>query len=371
MGGSSYSPGGGQTLAGKTFGAYDQALKGAGQQMNTGGALMKQGTNAMGNAYNQMGISAGQYGGMADYGSGRGESLANSNLAPYMNPYQKNVIRGTMGELNRQETMQGNDIGSAAQAAGAYGGDRQAVQLAENNRNFDTQRYNALAGLNSSNFQNAQNMANTDISRNLGAQQFGIAGRAGMAGQMGQLGQSAAQMGQNASQYGQGQMGQLANMGFGMGQTLQNSQAQAGAAQQALQQQILNGIKGATQGYTGYGDTGLQRYFGSISSPGGYGQQNSQTNPGLLGMIGGIGSIIAPFMSDARLKKNIEPVGLMIITGDDGDKHSLNVYDYLYAWESEDDPKTRGVMAQELLPIKPSAVVTLPNGYMAVHYSML
>ena len=353
---SQYSPSGGG-LPSQTFGAYNAALKGAGQQMNQGGALLKNGTQAMGQAGNQ-------YAGMTNYGSGNGESLSNTNLQPYMNPYQKSVIDTTMKEMGRQETMQGNQIGSAAQAAGAYGGDRQAVQLAENNRNFDMQRGATLAQLNSGNFQNAQNMANTDINRNLGAQQFGIGG-------LGALGQSATQMGQNAQQYGQGQFGQLANMGFGMGQQLQNNQMTMGQMQQTQQQQILDNIKKSTQGFTGFGDTGLQRYFGSISNPGNYGTSTSQSNPGLLGMIGGIGSIIAPFLSDVRLKRDVKPVGVLVITGDDGNKHPVKVYDYNYLWDKHGDPKTRGVMAQELLEVKPSAVVTMPNGYLAVHYSML
>lgn len=65
-------------------------------------------------------------------------------------------------------------------------------------------------------------------------------------------------------------------------------------------------------------------------------------------------------MSDRRLKENIVQVG----------EHSLGVpiCEYNYIGEPE---RHIGVMAQDVLPIMPEAVITMPNGYMAVNYGAL
>jgi hypothetical protein len=277
-------------------------------------------------------------------------SLANTSLTPYMNPFQQSVIDTTMGELNRQETLQGNAMQDQAQRAGAFGGDRMAVQQAENNRNFDMTRASTLANLNSANFNNAQQMGTNDLNRNMQAQQsnqgvnanmmqagasglaglgqsgasglgslgqFGVSGLSNLAGQgasglgsvgqfgvsglgsMGQsgtsglagVGQGMAGMGQNQMQFGQGQMGNLASQGFNMGQQINSNQMQVGNQQQGQLQDILNNIMGQTNSWQNYGDTGLQRYFGATQSPNGYG--TSTTNGTVTGSSNpGLGGIL-------------------------------------------------------------------------------
>jgi hypothetical protein len=380
MGGNSFTGPAGQTtgatgatgpLSQNVMGAYNQALGGARDAIGQGNNLMGRGLGTLGQATGIMGNMAGM-----NPGNVKAGQLAGTNLNPYMNPYQRNVINTTMGEMNRQETMQDNNIQDAAQRAGAFGGDRMAIQQAENNRNYDAQRAQTLAGLNSSNFANAQQMATGDINRTMqanlanqgvraGQQQFGAQGLAG-------VGQGLMGMGQNQNQFGQNQLGNLANMGFGWGQNLEQRQMQMGGMQQQQQQQLLDLIKGQTQGWTGYGDTGLARYFGSISSPNGYGTQNSNSttssNPGIMGILGGIGSMIAPFMSDIRLKKNVKPSGFIKVKGDNGTSHDLGVYEYNYMWDNK--TRYRGVMAQEVLQVKPSAVIQVGD-FLAVNYAAL
>ena len=65
-------------------------------------------------------------------------------------------------------------------------------------------------------------------------------------------------------------------------------------------------------------------------------------------------------LSDRRLKTDIEKVG----ERDDG----LGVYAFRYLWSPV---RHIGVMAQEVLNVKPEAVVHLPGGYMAVNYGAL
>ena len=84
--------------------AYTQAANG----MTQAGAM----TQAAG-AYKPMQVGAGQ--------------LSSTSLTPYMNPYTKNVIDTSMGDLNRARTMAMNDVGASATSAGAFGGSRHGV----------------------------------------------------------------------------------------------------------------------------------------------------------------------------------------------------------------------------------------------------
>lgn len=318
-------PGAGQAMQG-----YGQAMPGIGSAMGSYGEMGGGLGNAMG-AYNQMtGMTP------SDIQAG---SLPQTDLGGYMNPYQKQVTDATMSELNRQETMQDNALQDQAQRAGAFGGDRMAIQQAENNRNFDATRAQTLANLNSQNFNNAQNMATQDINRNFQAQQSnqgmksnmmqsGAAGLAGLAGQgasglsqlgqfgasglgqmglaglsgFGGMGQARAGMGQNQMQFGQNQLGALSQQGFNMGQSITNQNLAMGQMQQQQQQQLLDAIKAQTQAWQNYGDTGLARYFGATQSPNGYGTTNTTgnttttNNPGGMGILGSVLQLGGLFM---------------------------------------------------------------------------
>lgn len=95
----------------------------------------------------------------------------------------------------------------------------------------------------------------------------------------------------------------------------------------------------------------------------GAGQTSNSTSSGkskngLGGLIGTVGASLAA--SDRRLKKNI----FKITTRDDG----LNVYQYRYL---DGEGPHIGVMADEVLKIKPEALGPTINGYMTVDYSKL
>jgi len=78
-------------------------------------------------------------------------------------------------------------------------------------------------------------------------------------------------------------------------------------------------------------------------------------------LIGALGSAAAgaAMASDRRLKKNIRRIG------------KIGPYKW-YSYEYKgSNMRQVGVMAQEVLRIKPSAVVTMPNGFMAVKYGEL
>ena len=78
---------------------------------------------------------------------------------------------------------------------------------------------------------------------------------------------------------------------------------------------------------------------------------------GGAGMLGGA-ALMRP--SDIRLKKNIIKLGIHKTLG-------IGLYTWDYLWGE----KGLGVMAQELEHVMPEAVITMPNGFKAVNYSML
>lgn len=80
------------------------------------------------------------------------------------------------------------------------------------------------------------------------------------------------------------------------------------------------------------------------------GQQNA--------MYGGLATLGAAAISDRRLKSNIERIGTHPL--------GIGVYEYDIAGRHE-----RGVMAQELQPIMPAAVIVNSDGYLMVRYDMI
>ena len=77
----------------------------------------------------------------------------------YMSPYQQDVIDTTLAEMDRQAAIQRQGIGQSAIQAGAFGGGREGVQLAEYDVNALMKRAQAQAGLLQQGFQSAQDQA--------------------------------------------------------------------------------------------------------------------------------------------------------------------------------------------------------------------
>lgn len=152
-------------------------------------------------------------GGLGVAGQANTQGFQNQ-VGGYMNPYMNQILAPQLAEANRNYDIGATKQQSAATQAGAFGGSREAIMAAENERNRNTglnQIYGQ--GLNTA-YTNAQNQYNQNLQNQLAG--YGMANQA--AGQLGQLGQN---------QYQQ-------KMGIN---TLQN---QYGGQQQALQQQGLS-----------------------------------------------------------------------------------------------------------------------------------
>jgi len=87
--------------------------------------------------------------------------------------------------------------------------------------------------------------------------------------------------------------------------------------------------------------------------------QSNNINSGLFSLAGAGVSAFAPKPSDRRLKRDIKRIGTTPAM-------RLPIYEYRYHWSPE---RHVGVMAQDVLKVRPDAVVTMRGGYMAVDYA--
>lgn len=239
-----YRPYSGQMVAGFTP-LQSQAMQGiAGQQ--TAGQL----TDAS-NIASQVGQMALQtpeqarglqnaalgYGAQA---SGAGAQYAGMATSPgaigaYMSPYMQNVVDLQKQEANRAYDITGAKTMGQAAASGAFGGSRDALMRAENERNRNT----ALANIQAQGSQSAYDKAiqSMQYGSGLGLQglQTGLQGVQGAvgAGQYGLAGLGTA--GTAAST-----LGALGQTQFGQEMAINQAQMQAGALQQAQEQRGLD-----------------------------------------------------------------------------------------------------------------------------------
>ena len=183
-----------------------------------------------------------------------------SGMSRYQNPYEQQVVDTTLQDLERQRQMQINDVGSSATAAGAFGGSRQGVMEAETNRAAQDVAARTAAQLRSQGFTQAANLSGQDIQN---SQQVA-----------------------NRLMSGGSQLGSLSNLGFNMGNTLNQNQMQAGNQQQALMQALINAGRNQTQNYYNSPQDALNTLIGAYSGSqtGQQSQQNTKT-PGLFDFL--------------------------------------------------------------------------------------
>ena len=273
--------------------------------------------------------------GVAQYQPGQ---FSAQGLQQYMDPYQQQVEQGALAAIERQRQLATNQVGQQARAAGAFGGSRQAVQEALTNAEAARIAGETSAGIRSQGFRTAADLMAQDQARQQAAAQLRLAG----AGQIGALA-------------GAGQQALVSEAG---------ALEAAGKAQQAQQQALLDeayrryaeernypltqlgirqaGLTGVPYSTTtssttsGGGNLGLTALGGA-----GLGAQIGGLIPGLgAGYGAGLGSLAA-FLSDERMKTDIEKLGK--------DKESgLTMYAYRYKGDPKSYPKVVGPMAQEI-----------------------
>jgi hypothetical protein len=155
------------------------------------------------------------------------ERLRDTRLAPYQNPYESQVVGTALGDIERSRQMMQQQNAARAQAAGAFGGSRDAIVRSETNRAALEQAANTASQLRAQGFESSARRAESDVGRNLQSQQMNQ-----------QAALAAAQANQQAGL--QGAQTRLAGAGqlAGLGQALRGTQfADAAAMTQMGQQQ--------------------------------------------------------------------------------------------------------------------------------------
>ena len=161
--------------------------------------------------------------GQAQALTGTGAGTGAGTVASYMSPYQQQVIDTTLAEFDRQRKIQEQAIAQSALRAGAFGGGREGVQLAEFQAASDRNRAATQAQLLQAGYGQAQAARQQDL-QNL----------SGLASQQAALAQSQLGLGQAKSGLA-AQQAALASGQLGLG-TAQQALAQSQLAQGAFQQ---------------------------------------------------------------------------------------------------------------------------------------
>ena len=132
-----------------------------------------------------------------------------SQVGGYMNPYLQMSLAPQLAEANRNYDISGVNQQSKATQAGAFGGSREAIMAAENERNRNT----GLSSIIGQGYNTAFNNAQQQYNQNLGTQLQGYGLLGSAANSLGQLGQNqySQDMGINQlqAQYGGQQQAQM------------------------------------------------------------------------------------------------------------------------------------------------------------------
>ena len=290
-------------IFGQSAGAYGSAI-GAANRAAAGSAPMV-GTSfgynpgSVGTSY---GYSPQQVAAEAAYGG----------MANYQNPFTQQVIDTSMADLERQRQMQMGQMGAQATAAGAFGGSRHGVAEALTNQGFAQQGGQLASGLRMQGFNTALGAAQADAAARMQAamanqgagaraQEFGqqSAMQAALANQAAQaraaeFGQSSSLQAQMANQsaglQGQqlglsaaGQLGNLANLGFNMGQSITQQQAAQGQQQQLMNQALIDAGRAQYGGFTGAPQQSLANFLAALGGSQTDQRTTTETQrPGLL-----------------------------------------------------------------------------------------
>lgn len=241
-----------------------------------------------------------------------------AQMSSYMNPYTSDVINTTMNEINQQNAIANQQEAGSATAAGAFGGAREGVQQALNNKYYGQIAANTAANLNASNFSQAQQEANTVNAGNLAASTANQ--NAGL-----QANQQKLQSSVDLGALGQGQQGialgnanAVLNAG-GVQQTTQNAQDQFAYNQYWNQlmwpYQQLGALTSATYGGNVGGTTTQPIYQNNLGSAIGTGLAGASIASTLFPSLGGWGAAgiggglgLLSMLSDKDAKTDKQPI---------------------------------------------------------------
>ena len=349
------------------------------------------------------------------------------NLSAYQNPVTQAVVDTTLAGFDDNAARARAQMEAQAAKAGAFGGSRYGIQLAQSASDMARERAATEAQLRSNAFNTAAGLSQFDTTNrqqtnlfNTGAQnardeqiaQMNLANNQFNAGQTNeasrfnagaknQYGLSAFDAENAARQFNTGQANQfsLANAAAANQASLSNAQLQMQQQAQNLgainqyadissqaQQDYLNNLNAqlnignqqyALQDrYTQAPITYLQDY-GSLINPAlinatsGQTVNTNETNTsrqsgGLLNSLLSAGAQLgsaAIMASERRVKRDIELLGR--------EADGLGVYNFRYIWDADNAPLHTGVMVDEVEKLRPWALGPVVSGIQTVNYGVL
>jgi hypothetical protein len=128
-----------------------------------GGPLMPaQGDGSVSNIMGNLGIGGTQQGGIAGLQPPQTSQQPSNIAQTYMNPYLQSVLTPQLDELRRQNEITNAATNAKMTQAGAFGGGRQAIMNAENNRNLMMEQNKTVGQGYSSAYDKAMQQFNTE-----------------------------------------------------------------------------------------------------------------------------------------------------------------------------------------------------------------
>ena len=99
------------------------------------------------------------------------KNFLNYDINKYLNPHTNTVVNNALGDLSRQNAIVNNTTNARAQAAGAFGGSRQAVANNLNNESYLRESGNLSGTLRQQGYDTAAGLIMKDADRDLSGQQ--------------------------------------------------------------------------------------------------------------------------------------------------------------------------------------------------------
>lgn len=292
-------------------------------------------------------------------GTAKGDRVSTSgfNAAAadkYMSPYVADVQKRTVSDIMRNGQIQLDQLGDAEGANHAFGGTRQAVAQAEATKGINNNIMDYLSQSNQAGYENAQQQFNTDTDRKLGADTTNVGLTQSELDRKIAAGAALGNLGQQAS---------------GVNAESISNQIKTGTVAQATKQAqddaAYNEFLRTQDGDINRDEdlmailAGTPRNVTTTNA----GTQKTSQNPGWLNTALGVGGMAASAFSDARLKRDIVRVGehadgLPIVEFNYRDGYGLPA------------GRMRGVIAQDVERIRPSALGPTNHGFKTVHPSL-
>jgi hypothetical protein len=242
----------------------------------------------------------------------------------YMNPYESQVIKGAIGDVEEQYQQAQRALSATAVGAGAFGGTRFGVERALGTERFLDQVGDISSRLRQAGFESGAARFAGDRASQLQAAQAQLSGTAGAIQGLSTLG---------ATSRGIEQAG-LAEAYRDFIERREYPVEQV--------RQVVGALAGAP--IRTYGE----ERSGTVGTPVGA--------PSIFGQIVGGAQALGSFMSDIRLKDDIKLIGQS--------PSGINIYSFRY---KGDDTRYQGVLAHQV----PHASIVNDKGYLMVDYSKI